>query len=222
MPAMETISAFHERRRPMSNDQPGPATLARHRWEDWIAKTTAVLAVLAALSSGQWGASNLRAILEQGKVDDGWSYYQAKSIKGHLADHMQGLAAALAADRPSAPGSESALTKYHADLEAEAKRLGTEKAAIEKEVHEYEHQRDSYVERSFWFEIAFACLQAGVVLSTIAAAARKRGLWMVAMVAGLLGLFFVLNGLGHFIQTAEYAKKMGPTLEIRDPLRAPK
>jgi hypothetical protein len=196
------------------------ATVARQRWEDWITKTTAVLAVLAALSSGQWGASNLRAILEQGKVDDGWSYYQAKSIKGHLADHMQGLAAALAADRPA--GSDPALAKYRADLEAEARRLTTEKAAIEKEVHEYERERDSYVGRSFWFEIAFACLQAGVVLSTIAAAAKKKPLWTVAMIAGLLGLFFVINGLGHFIRTSEYAKKVGPKLEIKDPLQAPK
>src|SRR6185436_8028046 len=82
------------RRHRMSATDPG-----KSRWEDWITKTTAVLAVLAALSSGQWGASNLKAILEQGKVDDGWSYYQAKSIKNHLAEHMQGLVAAMAAEK---------------------------------------------------------------------------------------------------------------------------
>lgn len=200
----------------MSTEQTGSATAVRKSWEDWITKSTAVLAVLAALSSGQWGASNLRAILEQGKVDDGWSYYQAKSIKGHLADHMQGLADALAADRP---GQDGALLKYRAEMEVEAKRLGTEKASIEKEVHGYEHQRDAFVERSFWFEIAFACLQAGVVLSTIAAAARKRGLWMAALVAGILGVLFVVNGLTHLVQTPEYSKKLGPKLEIQDPLK---
>ena len=52
----------------MSTGDAGPATISRQRWEDWITRTTAVLAVFAALSSGQWGASNLRAILEQGKV----------------------------------------------------------------------------------------------------------------------------------------------------------
>src|SRR6187455_2800226 len=176
-----------------------PGAPARKGWEDWIARTTAVLAVVAALSSGQWGASNLRAILEQGKVDDGWSYYQAKSIKNHLAEHMQGLAGAMAADRPAAAGQESALLKYRAEMEIEAKRLATEKAVIEKEVHGYEHSRDSFVERSFWFEIAFACLQAGVVLSTIAAAAKKKGFWMAAMVAGILGAVFIVNGLGHFV-----------------------
>ena len=71
--------------------------MARQRWEDWITRTTAVPAVFAALSSGQWGASKLRAILEQGMVDDGWSYYQAKSIKNHLAG-------AMAADPPAPAG----------------------------------------------------------------------------------------------------------------------
>src|SRR3954463_294697 len=128
----------------MSNGDAGPATMARQRWEDWITRTTAVLAVFAALSSGQWGASNLRAILEQGKVDDGWSYYQAKSIKNHLAEHMQGLAGAMAADRPAPAGQESALLKYRTEMEAEAKRLADEKAKIEGEVQGYERSRDAF------------------------------------------------------------------------------
>jgi len=156
----------------MANPEPGPATTVKSRWEDWITRTTAVLAVIAALSSGQWGASNLRAILEQGKVDDGWSYYQAKSVKNHMAEHLQSLAGAMAADHPPAAGQESAMLKLRAELEGEAKRLSVEKGLIEKDVHGFEQARDSFVERSFWFEIAFACLQAGVVLSTLAAATR--------------------------------------------------
>ena len=188
-------------------------------WESWVNRTTAILAVLAAISSGQWGASNLRAILEQGKVDDGWSYYQAKSIKNHFAEHLQGLAAAMAAEKPA---SDGALLKYRTEMEAEATRLADEKKKIEAEVHGYERARDAFVERSFWFEIAFACLQAGVVLCTIAAASKKKGLWMLAMSAGLLGALFVINGLGRFVQTPEYSKKLGPKLEIQDPLKQPK
>jgi len=173
----------------MSNPEP-----VKKSWEEWITKTTAVLAVFAALSSGQWGASNLRAILEQGKVDDGWSYYQAKSIKSHLAEHMQGLAGAMAADRP---GADAALLKYRAEMDAEAKRLADEKSKIEGEVHGYERARDSYVERSFWFEIAFACLQAGVVLCTVAASAKRKELWVLAIALGLAGLAVV--GYGFLI-----------------------
>ena len=45
---------------------------------------------------------------------------------------------------------------------------------------------------------------------------------MVAIVAGLLGAIFVVNGLGHFIQTPEYSKKLGPKLGIQVPPPAPK
>ena len=206
----------------MSNPEPGPATAVRPRWEDWTARTTAVLAVFAALSSGQWGASNLRAILEQGRVDDGWSYYQAKSIKNHLAEHMQSLAGAMAADHPAAPGQASALKKYHDDMEAEVKRLAVEKATIEKDVHGYEEARDGFVERSFWFELAFACIQAGVVLSTIAAAAKKKSLWLTALCAGILGALLLVNGLTHVVKTPEYAHKLAPKLGMKDPLAQPK
>ena len=37
-------------------------------------------------------------------------------------------------------------------------------------------------------------LQAGVVLSTIAASARRRELWAAALFAGILGLTMVANG----------------------------
>src|SRR5277367_331184 len=63
--------------------------------ETWITRTTAILAVVAAISSGRWGACNLQAILEQGKVNDTWSYYQAKSMKQHEAEQTRDLAAAL-------------------------------------------------------------------------------------------------------------------------------
>jgi hypothetical protein len=206
----------------MKNDAlPGGTDVARSsegRWKEWIIRSTAVLAVLAALSSGQWGAANLRSILEQGKVNDGWSYYQSKSIKNHLAEHMQDLTGALAADFPSTPSRESALAAYRVKMEAEAGRLTAEKEAIRKEVIAYERARDGFVERSFWFEIAFACLQVGVVLSTIASGTGKKILWIVALVAGLAGCLFVANGFGHFVRTPEYAATLNPKLGIQDPV----
>jgi len=196
-----------------SNAAPSP----ENRWKDWITRTTALLAVLAALSSGQWGAANLRSILEQGKVNDGWSYYQAKSIKNHLEEDMRDLSAALAADFPPAAGRESALVAYHAKMEKETGRLLAEKEELAHEVRGYEQARDRFVERSFWFEIAFACLQVGVVLCTIASGSGKKALWIAAMIAGLAGSLFIANGLGHFIKTPGYAAKLAPTLGIHGP-----
>ncbi|MEZ0229800.1 MAG: DUF4337 domain-containing protein [Planctomycetota bacterium] len=151
--------------------------------EVWIIRTTAILAVLAALSSGRWGASNLRAILEQGKVNDSWSYYQAKSIKQTIAQNSADLAESLHGD-----------TALVASFRAEAKRYSSEKKERSEEAEYYQEQRNHHVEQSLWFEFSFACIQLGVVICTIAAATRSKKLWFSSITFGAIGLVFFLNG----------------------------
>jgi hypothetical protein len=160
-------------------------------WQDWVTRTTAILAVLAALSSGRTGATNLNAILEQGKVNDAWAYYQAKSIKEHGAEQARELAKALAADAGSKSTALEAFVKAMGD---EAER---ESAAKDKQLNEakaLEERRNKLVENSFWFEISFAFLQLGVILCTIATGAKKRAPWYAGIVLGLLGLLLIVNG----------------------------
>jgi len=152
--------------------------------EVWITRTTAILAVLAALSSGRWGASNLWAILEQGKVNDAWSYYQAKSIKQHMARDSAELAEALHGD--------AALI---ASFRTEAKRLDADKTKSQQDAETFERSRNRRVEQSFWFEISFACIQLGVVICTIATATRSKGMWAAAIFLGLVGLGIFTCGM---------------------------
>src|SRR5437763_8763764 len=53
-------------------------------WTDQAARTTAILAVLAAVASSQYALQISRAILSQAEATDAWNYYSAKSIKKHL------------------------------------------------------------------------------------------------------------------------------------------
>src|SRR5581483_11802843 len=106
--------------------EPGKDTARPSRVEAWMTRTTAILAILAALSSGRWGASNLWAILEQGKVNDAWGYYQAKSIKQHMAANSANLAEALHADAAIVDSFRN-----------EARRLYKDKAEAEKEARGY-------------------------------------------------------------------------------------
>src|ERR1700689_791301 len=103
-----------------------PASSPQPRWYDWANRTTAILAVVAALSSGRWGASNLQAILEQGKVNDTWAYYQAKSLKQHDAEQMRDLTTALISGE-TAERAEG-LKKLKAKLEIDAKREEQDKS----------------------------------------------------------------------------------------------
>src|SRR5690349_6948340 len=116
-------------------------------WQEWANRTTAILAVVAALSSGRWGASNLQAILEQGKVNDTWAYYQAKSLKQNHAEQTRDLAAALAQGEPA--DRAAALKKLQAHLDYEARREEQDKNQRQRDAEEFQRRRDRLVESSF-------------------------------------------------------------------------
>ncbi len=183
------------------------------RLADWITRTTAILAVIGALSSGRWGAANLMAILEQGKVNDGWNYYQAKSLKEKLAKGNASLAEALAKDLGGRLDSTAALSSYAASMRDEEKRQADEKAGEKKDTEHHEKVRDYYVEGSLWFQISFTFLQVGVVLCTIAGATRSKPIWKTAIVFGVVGLLVLANGFIRKVNVPEswvrrYAKYM--------------
>src|SRR5881396_4106254 len=55
-------------------------------WISWVALSTAILAVLAAIASLLSGEYANEAMMSQIEASDQWSYYQAKSIKASVLD----------------------------------------------------------------------------------------------------------------------------------------
>src|SRR5947207_13467905 len=55
-------------------------------WISWVALSTAVLAVLAAIAGLLSGRYVNEAMMNQIEASDQWSYYQAKSIKAAVLD----------------------------------------------------------------------------------------------------------------------------------------
>lgn len=164
---------------------------------EWIARTTAILAVIAAISSGRWGASNLQAILEQGKVNDTWAYFQAKSMKQHDAEQTRELARALAPGQPAA--AALSLNDLQKRMEEMARREEAEKLQQQRAAEEFQRRRDHMVESSFWFEVSFAGLQLGVILCTIATGSNRKTPWAIGVAVGILGLLLMLNGFVHVV-----------------------
>ena len=69
-------------------------------WISWVALSTAVLAVLAAIAGLLSGKHANEAMVSQIEASDQWSYYQAKSIKAAVLDAKIALSATpLAQDR---------------------------------------------------------------------------------------------------------------------------
>jgi hypothetical protein len=164
---------------------------ARRHWVDHAARTTAVLAVLAALSSGQYANQFSRTILAQAEASDQWSYFQAKSIKRHLAASQISLLNALALTRP---GEAAELKKLEEEDALNLKRYDKELAEARVKAEAIEKDKKLHEQQGNWFQGAFIVLQAGVVLSTVAASSRRKELWAVAIVLGLAGLAVVAYG----------------------------
>ncbi len=168
----------------------GEAAAKRH-WIDHAARTTAVLAVLAAVSSGQYANQFSRTILAQAEASDQWSYFQAKSIKRHIVTGQVELLKALAT---TAPQAAAALDKLQADDAAAVKKYEQELAEAKAQAEATEKQKLLHQRQGNWFQGAFIILQAGVVLCTIASSAKRKELWILAIALGLAGLAVVGYG----------------------------
>ena len=171
----------------------GEAASKRH-WVDHAARTTAVLAVLAAVSSGQYANQFSRTILSQAKASDQWSYYQAKSIKRHIVAGQVALLAAMALTRPEAAQQ---LGKLQAEDTAAVSRYEQELVEAKKEAESVEADKRLHERQGNWFQAAFIILQAGVVLCTVASSAKRKELWALSIALGVAGLAVV--GYGFLI-----------------------
>jgi len=153
-----------------------------------------VLAVLAAVSSGQYANQFSRTILAQAEASDQWSYYQAKSIKRHIVTGQIELLKAMAT---TAPQAAAALDKLQADDTAAVKKYVQEMDDVKAQAEATEKQKRLHEKQGNWFQGAFIILQAGVVLCTIASSSKRKELWLVAIALGLAGLAVV--GYGFFV-----------------------
>lgn len=189
MPDVSTPSAPLHSPAP-AHAPPGEAASRRH-WIDHAARTTAVLAVLAAVSSGQYANQFSRTILAQAEASDEWSYYQAKSIKRHL---VNGQIELLQAMETTSPQAASALAKLRERDSAEVARYERELAEAKAKAEATERDKRLHQKQGDWFQGAFIVLQAGVVLCTIASSSRRKELWALSVALGLLGLAVVAYG----------------------------
>jgi Tfp pilus assembly protein PilE len=169
---------------------------ARRNWTDHVARTTAVLAVLAAVASGSYANQFSRTILSQAEVSDQWSYYQAKSIKRNIRAGQVEMERALVAARPELA---QALGKFEEGSTAEVARYDVELAALKAKADAMTAEKIQHQKQGDRFQYAFVVLQAGVVLSTIAASARRKQIWLAAILCGLAGLAMVVNSYLLFV-----------------------
>ncbi|MEP7015491.1 MAG: DUF4337 domain-containing protein [Verrucomicrobiota bacterium] len=150
-------------------------------WISWVALSTAIFAVLAAISGLLSGKHANEAMMGQIAASDQWNYYQAKSIKASVLDAKMGLAATPdEKDRAKA-----------ARYEEEQSEIKSEAESKEKEAKLNFHRHEVFARGVTMFQIAIA-------IAAISALAKKRPFWFVSLLFGAIGcIFAVLGALVH-------------------------
>jgi len=147
------------------------------KWVSWVALSTAILAVLAAITGLLSGKHANEAMMSQIESADQWNYYQAKGIKAAVLSVKTAIATAPdESDRAKAERYE----KDQEEIKAEAQQKQTEAKS-------HFHQHEVFARGVTMFQIAIA-------IAAISALTKKRRFWVVSLLFGAVGCVFLVMG----------------------------
>ena len=165
-------------------------------WLNLLALTTVILAVCATMATFKGGGHSTRAVLSQSLASDQWAFFQAKSIKGNLYEIE---AMRLKRELQLAPKTaEPLLEKSLADIEKKAAKYEGEKADIQKVAHGFEDAKADAQKHGAAFGFAVIFLQIAILLSSIAALLKKKPVYYLGLLVGVVGLVYFANGFYLF------------------------
>jgi hypothetical protein len=156
------------------------------------AVTAAVLAVCAAIGSLLSGHAANQAILKQSQANDQWSYYQAKSVKGHIYEANQDLLDTLAALQGT---RREQVQRKLDDFKQKVQKYETDKEKTKQEAEETGAESAKEFVNHQHFALGVAAFQIGIVLASISILVRYRFLYALSLVAGAVGIVFLVIGL---------------------------
>jgi uncharacterized protein DUF4337 len=149
-------------------------------WISWVALSTAILAVLAAIAGLLSGQHVNEAMMNQIEASNQWNYYQAKSIKASVLD------AKIALSGVPNESDQANRDRY----EKEQEKIKSDAEHREAEAKSNFHKHEVFARGVTMFQIAIA-------IAAISALTRKRSFWFVSLVFGAVGcVFFILAKLG--------------------------
>jgi hypothetical protein len=152
------------------------------KWIARVAVSSAILAVLAAITALLASHHSDEAILEQMKATDQWSYYQAKSIK--LAVLQNDVDSRKDEGKPVSAERAKKVDQYTADMKA-----------IQDKGNELEESSASHMQHHVWLARGVTAFQIAIALGAIAVLAKRQKLWVVSLALGALGTAGLVVGL---------------------------
>jgi len=155
------------------------------RLNNLIAILAVLTATLMALANIRGGVAQQEAAILRIQINDSWDYYEAKSVKLHLAENTMVILQALAARDG---GTAKALAGPIAVQEAAARTYDQEKTALEQETKGMEKASSGLNRRHETFSIGEALLSVAICLFGLSALTRHRGLLWAGGALALAGL----------------------------------
>jgi hypothetical protein len=144
------------------------------RWLSWVALSTAILAVLAAIAGLLSGEHANEAMMNQIESSDQWNYYQAKSIKASVLDAKMSLSGA-----PN-ESDQSKRDRYEKEQEEIKSDAEHKEAAAKSNFHKHEV-----------FARGVTMFQIAIAIAAISALTRRRKFWIVSLLFGGVGCVFL-------------------------------
>jgi hypothetical protein len=138
-------------------------------WSLYVAISTALMAVFAAISGLLAGHHSNEALIEQIKASDQWAFYQSKGIKAEIRSIQSNT--------------------------AEVERYKKEQEDIKKEAEEFQMNSKLHLEKHVQLAKAVTLFQVAIAISAIAILTRRKFLWWLSMLIALAGIVFFLLGL---------------------------
>jgi hypothetical protein len=157
-----------------------------------IALMTAILATIGALISYQSGSAQNEAmflknesILKQAEASDQWAFYQAKSMKGHVAE----ATAALATD----PAIKARFTEEKARQDKEKAEVQIEAKKLQAESHKFSEESEAKLKPHERLALALTFIQIAIALAAITVLTQRRWLLWGAVGSAGIGIFTAIS-----------------------------
>ena len=166
------------------------------RFTKHVAVTTAVYAVVLAITALGGNNSMKEMLLAQQEASDQWSYYQAKNMRENLYRIQRLYLEADFLDR-----ADTMTPKARARFEATIKRMGeeenryaNEKKEIEREARKAEQERDVNKKKNPYFDFAEVLLQVSIVMASVAILSSSRQVFYFSLIFAAIGAILSFNG----------------------------
>jgi hypothetical protein len=165
-------------------------------WLNYLALTTVIFAVCATLSTFKGGGYSTKSVMSQSQASDQWAYFQSKGIKEYLYNmQKEKLELELLSLPKNSP--DAVTSAYKEKMEAyqqKAAKYQSERKEIEQKAKQLEAARDEAQIHSKAFGMAVIFLQISILLSSIAGLLKKKLVWHLSLVTGLIGILYFTDG----------------------------